>query len=130
MSDMFNGVRWPWCVLGFLMSLLATGSILWTTPYSQLSLPNSLYSGVLVFVVLGAVIARVPGRAGFLLATILVGAAVPVANAWRVHVDTAKDPTSHNLFPLELFLSGMVGVVCAGAGSLGVTLWKFLFGKK
>jgi hypothetical protein len=41
----------------------------------------------------------------------------PIAVLGRVVLDTAADPTSHNLWPLELVLAGAMAVpaVCAGA---------------
>lgn len=125
-----KNVRRPWLVMAFLAALLATGSILWTTPYSRFSLPNALFTGMLAVVVLAAAVARVAGRVNFIVATILVGAAVPVANAARVFVDVTNDPTSHNLWPIELFMSGAVGFACAAMGALAVTLWNATFGRK
>lgn len=126
---MLTGIRWQWIALAFVVALLATGSIFWTTPYAELSLPNSLLTWALALVVMAAVIARVPGRAGILVATIVVGGAVPAANAARVFVDVTRDPTSHNLWPIELFMSGTVGGACAAAGALAVSLWNRIFGK-
>lgn len=125
-----KNARRPWLVTAFLAALLATGSILWTTPYSRLSLPNALFTGMLAVVVLAAAVARVAGRVNFMVAAVLVGAAVPVANAARVFVDVTNDPTSHNLWPIELFMSGTVGFACAAMGALAVTLWNATFGRK
>jgi hypothetical protein len=36
----------------------------------------------------------------------------------RVIVETSQDPTSHNLWPLELIIAAAVGLVFALAGSL------------
>ena len=119
-----------WLVVAFALAFFAIGSVLWTTPYSEISLPNTLLTGVLVAVVVAAVVARVFGRAGFLVATLVVGAAVPAANAVRVFVDTVNDPTSHNLWPIELFMSGMVGCACAATGAIAVTLWNRTVGKR
>lgn len=119
-----------WLGVAFAVAFLAVGSILWTTPYKDISLPNSLINGMLVLIFVAAVIARVFGRAGVLMTIVVVGMAAPAANAVRVFVDTTNDPTSHNLWPIELFMSGMVGCACAVAGTLAVTLWNRTLGKR
>jgi len=53
----------------------------------------------------------------------VVGASAPAAIAARVVVETATDPTSHNLWPFELFLGGMVSTACAATGALIAIPW-------
>jgi hypothetical protein len=48
----------------------------------------------------------------------LSGSVVFVVAA-RIAVDTARDPTSHNLWPFEIVIAGFVGAVAAG---LGITI--------
>jgi hypothetical protein len=110
--------RRRWLVIAFAIAFLAIGAMHWPIPYSEVSLPNSLLGPGLALVVVAAVLARRLGHASFWVATIVVGAATPAAIAARVVVDTAADPTSHNLWPFELILGGMVGSVCAALGAL------------
>lgn len=115
------GVRW--LGLAFALAFLATGAMHWTIPYAKVSLPNSLVHPPLALVLVAAVIARTKGRAGFLMSTALTGVAVVAAIAARVAVDTTNDPTSHNLWPIELFLGGMLGTAVAAAGALIGGIW-------
>jgi|SRR5688572_4122540 len=116
-------VRHGWLAAAFVLAFLATGSMHWTLPYSEVELPNSLLRPALIGVLVAAMVARVFGRNGFLITTLVIGAAVPAAIAARVMMDTATDPTSHNLWPFELFLGGFVGHACAALGSLIVLPW-------
>ena len=116
-------VRRGWLASAFLLAFLAVGSMHWTLPYSEVSLPNSLMRPALIGVLIAAVLARILGRTGFLGTTLVIGASAPAAIAARVIVDTATDPTSHNLWPFELFLGGFVSTACAAAGSLIALPW-------
>jgi hypothetical protein len=116
-------VRKRWLVIAFAVAFFAVGAVLWPLPYSQMQLPNSLFGPALAVMVLAAFAARVFGRARFILATAVVGSAAPAAIAARVIVDTTNDPTSHNLWPFELFLGGLVGFACAALGALIAIRW-------
>ena len=50
--------------------------------------------------------------------TLAIGAAVPAAVWARVVVETAKDPTSHNLWPFEIAIAMVVGMACALIGAI------------
>lgn len=56
--------------------------------------------------------------ASFWRVTALVGASVPSAVLARVLVEGLKDPTSHNLWPLEVIIASLVGLICATAGAV------------
>lgn len=47
----------------------------------------------------------------------VVGGSVPSAVLARITVETTNDPTSHNLWPLEL-IAALVGGACSSAGTL------------
>ena len=96
----------------------------WTLPYSEVQLPATLVRAGLVLVVLAAVLARLKGRTSFWIATMVVGASVPAAVGARVAVDTATDPTSHNLWPFEIVLGAMVGLGAAAVGALLAGAWS------
>lgn len=57
------------------------------------------------------------GRSRFMLCVLAVGAMILAAVMARVVVDTATDPTSHNLWPFELVLAGFVAGVTTAAGT-------------
>ena len=57
----------------------------------------------------------------------MVGAAVPCVAMARVLVDIARDPTSHNLWPIEVVMMAALGFGLAFvAGSLGLALRRML----
>ena len=107
-----------WLVAAFVVGFLAVGFPYWQIPYAKVSLPDTLYGlGLLVVSVLAAA-ARGFGKARLLAVILVVGAAVPVAVLARVAFDTVKDPTSHNLWPLEFIIAAVVGLLCSSAGAL------------
>ncbi len=107
-----------WLVAAFMVGFFAVGFPYWQIPYAKVSLPNTLYGpGLLVVGVLAAA-ARALGKARLLVVVLAVGASVPAAVLARVAVETAKDPTSHNLWPFEFIIAAVVGVVCSSAGAL------------
>lgn len=106
-----------WLVGGCVASFLAVGLPYWQIPYADVELPTTLMTPALVVVALAAAIARAVGRSRFMVCVLAVGVTIPAVVMARVVVDTATDPTSHNLWPLEVILSGMVGVLVAAAGT-------------
>jgi hypothetical protein len=61
-------------------------------------------------------------------AFLLMSACLPAAVMALVAVDVARDPTSHNLWPLELVFAFVVGAVPALAGVLAGLLLRRLSG--
>jgi hypothetical protein len=107
-----------WLVAAFVSSFFAVGFPYWQIPYAKASLPSTLYgTGLLVVGVLAAA-ARAFGKARLLTVILTVGGAVPAPILARVAVDTAKDPTSHNLWPFEFIIAAVVGVLCSSARAL------------
>ena len=95
-----------WLVAAFAISFFAVGVPYWQIPYSKLSLPTTLYDTGSVVVGLLAAAARALGKARLMTVILAVGAAVPVPILTRIAVDTARDPTSHNLWPFEIVVWG------------------------
>ncbi|OAI47786.1 hypothetical protein AYO43_11450, partial [Nitrospira sp. SCGC AG-212-E16] len=91
-----------WLVAAFVISFFAVGVPYWQIPYAKVSLPSTLYGTSLVVVGVLAAAARAVGKARILTVILAVGAAVPAPILARITVETAKDPTSHNLWPLEV----------------------------
>lgn len=103
-------------VFAFLAAFFAVGVPYWRIPYSQASLPNSLYGwGLVVILVLAAVLRF---KATFMRAFIAVGLAVPAMVLARVVAETSRNPTSHNLWPFEIIIAAGVGFSVALAGAL------------
>jgi hypothetical protein len=107
-----------WLVAAFVISFFAVGFPYWQIPYAKVSLPSTLYGMGLVVVGVLAAAARAVGKARCLAVILAVGAAVPAPILARIAVDTAKDPTSHNLWPFEFIIAAVIGVLCSSAGTL------------
>jgi hypothetical protein len=107
-----------WLVAAFVISFFAVGFPYWQMPYAKVSLPSTLYGMGLVVVGVLAAAARAVGKVRFLAVILAVGAAVPAPILARIAVDTAKDPTSHNLWPFEFIIAAVIGVLCSSAGAL------------
>ena len=95
--------------LGFLAALLVFGVPYWRMPYAQ-SDPSALYPGLAVLAAIALMLAVVnEGRLRWLLVT--MAACPAVAVVLRVAVETAADPTSHNLWPFEVVIALVAGAV-------------------
>jgi ABC-type uncharacterized transport system permease subunit len=66
------------------------------------------------------------GIAPFLLSVAVSPAALVTAVMARVAVDVASDPTSHNLWPIEVVIAAVLGafwgLIAAGVGELVLRL--------
>jgi hypothetical protein len=109
--------RWI-LAFGFIVSALAVGVPYFLIPYRELNLPDALYGPGLCVFVATAALTRACGASTFWKGVAIIGAAIPAAILARVAVDTAADPTSHNLWPFEIIIGSMVGALGAFAGSL------------
>lgn len=107
-----------WLVPAFIVSFVAIGVPYWQIPYAKVSLPNTLFGPGLLLVVILAAGVRAFGKAHFLLSLLIIGVTVPAAVLVRVAFETAQDPTSHNLWPLEIIIAGMIGLACSLLGTL------------
>ena len=114
-----------WLVAAFVISVFAVGYPYWQIPYAKVSLPSTLYGTGLVVVGVFAAAARAIGKARLLTVILAAGAAVPAPILARITVDTAKDPTSHNLWPFEFIIAAVIGVLCSTAGALAGSLPAF-----
>ncbi len=106
-----------WLIGGCIASFFAVGLPYWQIPYSDVELPTTLITAALIVVVTAAALARAIGNSRFLVCVLVIGATIPACVMARVVVDTATDPTSHNLWPFEIVLAGLVGAFTAAAGT-------------
>lgn len=103
---------------GFCASLLGVGIPYCMISYHQVSLPNALHGPPLLIVGVAAVLVCAFNAASFWKSVAIVGASVPVAVLFRIAVETTADPTTHNLWPIEVFIAVMVGLACSTVGNL------------
>jgi len=107
-----------WLAAAFVVSFFAVGFPYWQIPYAKISLPSTLYGTGLLVVGILAAAARAYGKARLLAVILAIDGAVPASILARIAVDTAKDPTSHNLWPFEFIIAAVLGVLCSSAGAL------------
>jgi hypothetical protein len=107
-----------WLAAAFVVSFFAVGFPYWQIPYAKISLPSTLYGMGLLVVGILAAAARAFGKARLLAVILAIDGAVPAPILARIAVDTAKDPTSHNLWPFEFIIAAVLGVLCSSAGAL------------
>jgi hypothetical protein len=107
-----------WLAAAFVVSFFAMGFPYWQIPYAKISLPSTLYGTGLFVVGILAAAARAFGKARLLAVILAIDGAVPAPILARIAVDTAKDPTSHNLWPFEFIIAAVLGVLCSSAGAL------------
>lgn len=116
-----------WLRLAFIAGVLAVGLPFWLIPYNRANLPDALLTPGLVVVCVSALLLRLFRMASFRKVATLMAATVPAAVLIRVLVEGVRDPTSHNLWPLEVIIAVLVGLVSAVPGAIGgVLLTKLL----
>ena len=112
---------WTWTAATAVVTTLVYGTVYWTTPYDDLDI-SSLTLVVFLLAALPVIALRAMGVAPFLLSAAVSPAALAAAVMVRVAVDVARDPTSHNLWPIEIVIAvvvgGFWGIVAAGVGEL------------
>lgn len=113
-----KSVKLLWLSAAMLASFLAVGVPYWSISYHRLNLPDALLTPWLLVAVLAALLLCMYRAAPFWLATPTIAVSVMAVVVVRVMVDTAHDPTSHNLWPLEYVIAFPVALFAAIAGAL------------
>jgi hypothetical protein len=103
------------------VAFLLCGLLLWPIPYSEVSLLGGKPSTALWFVAgtAAAVLAGFLYRKTFIAAMLTVPVGFAGAVLGRVVVEGLADPTSHNMWPVEVAIAMAVGAV-AGVAGVGV----------
>jgi len=117
----------PWQVC-FTTAFLASGIPWWLAPYNRFSLAQP--AAILGFLAFVGITAWGAGwtELGLGRGTLATGAAVPCAVMVRVLVDGVRDPTSHNLWPFEVVMMGVLGAGLAFAAALLGRLFRRMLG--
>src|SRR4030095_9236118 len=102
--------RATWVLAGFAAGFLAAGLPYWTVSYGQVSLPTTLLQNCLLPIALVAVVLPLLSGVGIWRSATAVGLAAPGAVFARMIVETSQDPTSHNLWPIEVMIAMVVGM--------------------
>ncbi len=106
-----------WLSITVLVIFPAVGIPYWLIPYSSVSLPNALLAPNLSLVILGALLLRLRSVSTFAKVVAGTGATVPAVVLVRVLWEGFQDPTTHNLWPLELIIALALGFFCALLGA-------------
>ena len=105
-------------VLGAILAgLLACGLPLWPIPYREVSMPD--HPAASDWFLLGALAGLLAGhllRQRIWVPILAVTAGFGLAVLGRVAVETTRDPTSHNLWPIEVIIAGGIGLAAAAVG--------------
>lgn len=125
-TDMRALRQWGSLLAGFLASFFAVGISYWSIPYSAVSLPDTLVDFGIIVVILASGSVRAWAAVPAWKTTLLIAASVPAAVIARVIVEATADPTSHNLWPIEVVIAAMVGFAAALAGALAGSLIAWL----
>lgn len=104
--------------VAFIACVFAVGLSYWAIPYSKVNLPDALFGPGLAVVVLAAALLCGLRILALWRCTWVMGASLPAAVMARVLVEGLRDPTSHNLWPLEIVIAAFVGFACAVAGAI------------
>lgn len=99
---------WTWTVAAAVVVTIAFGTVYWTTSYSDLDI-GSITLVLYVVAALPVVALRATGAAPFLVSAAVSPVGLITAVMVRVSVDVASDPTSHNLWPIEIVIAAVVG---------------------
>jgi hypothetical protein len=109
--------QWP-SVAALILAVLAVGLPYWRLPYASVSLPSSLDGRALLLLGVLALVLVGLGASGFRRALAVTAGAVPAAIMLRVILETTRNPSDHNLWPLELVIGAVTGLVYAVPGAI------------
>ncbi len=112
-----NGLSSPKKVMigAFLLCFFIAGIPFWQIPYSNLTVPNSFFGAGIIAVFSIAVVLAF--RFGIKKGIVVPGLALPSVLMLRVVVEGVMEPSRHNLWPLALIITVILGFVVAGAGA-------------
>ena len=102
-----------------VICMLIFGSVYWSHPYGDLDIASI---GLLQYLVacIPVVVLRATRTAPYVMASLTLPVGLVLAVGVRIAVDVAVDPTTHNLWPLELVIAAVVGgfwgFLAAGVG--------------
>ena len=106
--------------LAFVISFFSIGFPYWQIPYVKIALPNALLGWNVLIPIIAGLLLRLDSRCTVGEVIVACGAAFPAVVLARIIYEVAKDPGSHNLWPFELLIATVVGlIVIAPAAAVG-----------
>jgi len=97
---------------------MVAGIPYWQLPYANIALPNSLIGVGTVVIIIIAVIMQRYGKLSGKETLFACGAAYPAVVLVRIIFETAVVSNTHNLWPIELVISAILGAVVGGVASV------------
>lgn len=107
-------------LLAIAAGFAVCAATLWPIPYREVSLPGN--PSPMLWLVLGSCAGMLAGYllpSGWRAPWLSVAGGFVLAVLARIGFETARDPTSHNLWPFEVIIAGGFGLA---AGLAGVAL--------
>lgn len=121
-----NRIWW----LGFILGFLSGVPYYLATPRVQAStFPAFLFSLVIIILFLSAMGISFSRPQKVSRWAIAVGVGLPAAVICRIIIDLIQDSSSHNLFPIEIFISLVIAVPSTFAGAYAGLLSKSIYTK-
>ena len=112
---------WLWTALGAVICAAIFGSAYWTQSYDDLDI-GSIGLPLYLIACLPVIALRATRTAPYVMASLALPTGLVFAVIGRIAVDVASDPTSHNLWPIEIVIAGVVGLfwgfLAGGVGEL------------
>ena len=116
---------WLWAGIVAALCAVVFGSAYWTASYSDLDIA-SIGLPLYLIACVPVVVLRAVRAAPYVMASLALPAGLVFAVMARIAIDVTSDPTSHNLWPIEIVIAGVVGLfwgfVAAGVGELVLRL--------
>jgi hypothetical protein len=129
-SQWRSGESWLWSGLVAVMCAAVFGSVYWTQSYSDLDI-GSISLPLYLLACVPVVVLRATRTAPYLMASLALPTGLVVAVMGRIAVDVINDPTSHNLWPFEIVIAGIVGLFWGFlAGGVGELVLRARDGRK
>ena len=110
----------------FFVTGTVAGIPYWQIPYAKAGLPDSIFGLGLLIAFFASAIIRYALHIPLVRVCLTIGIAIPTVVMLRVIVEVARDPTSHNLWPLEIIIAAAIGLGVSFLGALLGTGASFL----
>ena len=112
---------WLWTGLVAGICAAIFGSAYWTQSYHDLDI-GSIGLQLFLLACVPVIALRATRTTPYVMASLALPAGLVFAVIARIAVDVTSDPTSHNLWPIEIVIAGVVGLfwgfLAGGVGEL------------
>ncbi|MFL6070935.1 MAG: hypothetical protein ACJ72Y_06595 [Actinomycetes bacterium] len=120
-SQWASAESWVWTALVAAVCAAIFGSVYWTQSYDDLDI-GSIGLPLYLLACVPVIALRATRTAPYVMASLALPTGLVFAVIARIAVDVTGDPTSHNLWPIEIVIAGVVGLfwgfLAGGVGEL------------